>query len=421
MFERKFVSWIALAFIVLVMLNACAPIAPVAEAPSEEAAATAAPEEAAAEEEGDEEPPERGAAPEAEMPYVVGDILVYNADPWSKIKVTAVTETGFDFEFCNDADCASSGGGGALDLAFDGDAILTVDEARASSDIPDDQKQALNLLPGEATGEEASAGEDTPAAEETTSEEVTASGNSAAVEEAAVCTGPSEADIATILAEHERIRQEATAIDSRNRAPQLQWSAELACQAEEWAKASVAGTQSENPHRGNDPHSNLATWANAPLAESMAGGYEAAQDAVRAWEEEKHDYDLMTGDCSAVCGHYRFIIMPNMTEVGCGFAKVDTQQPNGYATSTWVCQYRGTYPWEEGKDFVIWDTQTVDGTTTTGWWAARAEKVEGGGVRLRPLFEDGTVDTSFGYSVSMGSVDVWPLEVAKQKGFQINY
>jgi pathogenesis-related protein 1 len=112
--------------------------------------------------------------------------------------------------------------------------------------------------------------------------------------------------------------------------PDLTWSHDLACHAQEWADhlASInAVTTDQFQHSQSGYGENMFAGT---------GNYTTAE-VVQEWVSEAQWYDYATNTCSAPpdesCGHYTQVVWKNTKFVGCGKA----QGSDGW--EIWVCNY----------------------------------------------------------------------------------
>ncbi len=116
----------------------------------------------------------------------------------------------------------------------------------------------------------------------------------------------SETEAEEVVAEHNRVREEAGIV------VEIAWDNELAAVAQEWAdelaKTDMLAHRPENMYGEN-------------IAWSSAEPFSAA-DAVRAWESEKEHYhgEAIDEENFANIGHYTQVIWDRTTLVGCGRA-----------------------------------------------------------------------------------------------------
>jgi pathogenesis-related protein 1 len=112
--------------------------------------------------------------------------------------------------------------------------------------------------------------------------------------------------------------------------PPMQWSNDLAKQAQNWA-SQCNFSHSANPGSGE----NLYVDSNVNESAPTAGPY-----AVAAWAAEKSDYDISDNSCSGVCGHYTQMIWKTTTSVGCAVVNCSSNVQNFSSSGTMVvCEY----------------------------------------------------------------------------------
>src|SRR5690348_4896238 len=137
-------------------------------------------------------------------------------------------------------------------------------------------------------------------------------------------TGNVSADFAnTILSMH---NNERAAVG----VPGLVWSNDLAAQAKTWAEhVAATGQFAHDLNRGN-------------VGENIAGFYTDVAKGVQNWINEKNGYhgDVMTLQNLNSIGHYTQMVWRSTTQVGCGTAPPNGQQPPaGFGYSILVCRY----------------------------------------------------------------------------------
>ncbi|CAI5499411.1 unnamed protein product [Closterium sp. Naga37s-1] len=136
--------------------------------------------------------------------------------------------------------------------------------------------------------------------------------------------GSGSIDIATILEEHNKARQEVGV-------PDLAWDDAVAASAAEWASELVSlGCPLE--HGGAEGLGQNLYWL-SPAALTP----EEDRGAVQSWVEEKADWtpSPIPDGCAdgKMCGHYTQVVWRDTTHVGCASA----QCPDG--SGMWVCDY----------------------------------------------------------------------------------
>ncbi len=116
----------------------------------------------------------------------------------------------------------------------------------------------------------------------------------------------------------------------------LQWAADLAAVAQEWAE--IRSEPCDMVHRHDSGLGENIHWA-SPVMHS--GGRTEVQElapaaVVRAWVDEKADYHYEDNSCNRgkMCGHYTQVVWAQTREVGCGMKVC----PNN--AQIWVCNYR---------------------------------------------------------------------------------
>jgi pathogenesis-related protein 1 len=95
----------------------------------------------------------------------------------------------------------------------------------------------------------------------------------------------------------------------------LQWSSELASQAQQWAdQLARKGCGLKNSK--SDYGENLFMGTS---------GYFTAKDIIDSWAKEKKHFNLNSNECETgkVCGHYTQLIWAKTESVGCGVASCD--------------------------------------------------------------------------------------------------
>lgn len=133
-------------------------------------------------------------------------------------------------------------------------------------------------------------------------------------------------------------------VDADPALPPLEWSSELAAQAQAWAEHIAAECALE--HSGDAYGENIAFFG---------GSDGTPEEVVAMWESEERCYrfgPFMRGDrcthacdASGGCGHYTQIAWRGTERVGCGVARCDEERV------LWVCKYDpagnivGEEPW----------------------------------------------------------------------------
>jgi len=102
----------------------------------------------------------------------------------------------------------------------------------------------------------------------------------------------------------------------------LQWSAELAAYAQQWASQSLANGRFSHREGG-------AYGENFFMARGRPW---SAGEVVNRWASEARNYNHASNSCQGVCGHYTQIVWRGTTHVGCGVARSADQE-------IWVCNY----------------------------------------------------------------------------------
>ena len=129
---------------------------------------------------------------------------------------------------------------------------------------------------------------------------------SPAAKAALAAPGMSAQDINAITAHHNKVRADVGV-------EPLQWSTELAANAQQWAEQlAISGCQMK--HRSPNRYGEN-------LFQGTFGAY-VAVDAAKAWETEKKDYDggVLTESNWGRAGHYTQIVWHQTTRLGCGQA-----------------------------------------------------------------------------------------------------
>lgn len=121
----------------------------------------------------------------------------------------------------------------------------------------------------------------------------------------------------------------------------VQWSADLAGAASEWARHLAGKLGCNMQHSRNEQREGTGEnlyWA-SPVV--WSNGRRETQkilplNVVDSWGSESSDYNASNGTCRAgkVCGHYTQVVWRNSREIGCGMASC------GDHSQVWVCRYR---------------------------------------------------------------------------------
>ena len=120
-----------------------------------------------------------------------------------------------------------------------------------------------------------------------------------------------------MLAAHNRVRGGVGV-------PPLEWSAQLAAVAQQWASELAASGKFAHRPKGRYGE-NLF---------EIHGARATPAEIVAAWAGEAKDYDAARNVCHTgkVCGHYTQLVWRTTTNVGCGVARRGTRE-------VWVCNY----------------------------------------------------------------------------------
>lgn len=102
----------------------------------------------------------------------------------------------------------------------------------------------------------------------------------------------------------------------------LQWSADLAIHAQEWAHRLLATGKFEHRESGGYGENIFMTQ----------GRQWTAAEVVNRWASEAKNYNHATNQCQGVCGHYTQIVWRDTTQMGCGIARSSRRE-------IWVCNY----------------------------------------------------------------------------------
>lgn len=148
---------------------------------------------------------------------------------------------------------------------------------------------------------------------------------------------PPDTDLArTAVAAHNDIRAAASPAPSPA-LPPVQWSAEVASVAQQWANNCV---YAHNQGRG-DLGENIAA--------SSPGYWSSIAGVVQAWASEVVDYDYGTNTCAqgAVCGHYTQLVWRSSILIGCAYARCTANSPfqDSPTWDFWVCDYSPPGNW----------------------------------------------------------------------------
>ncbi|WP_432721359.1 CAP domain-containing protein [Jeongeupia wiesaeckerbachi] len=138
-----------------------------------------------------------------------------------------------------------------------------------------------------------------------------------------------------MLEQHNRVRRAENA-----GLADLNWSADLAAFAQDWANQSASNNQCLNlVHRsGSNRNLNGQVTGENLSAFGSSSPYSGFQDTpagvVGRWAAERADWNFSSAQCraGAVCGHYTQIVWRDTTAVGCGQARCSQSE-------VWVCNY----------------------------------------------------------------------------------
>ncbi len=112
------------------------------------------------------------------------------------------------------------------------------------------------------------------------------------------------------------------AVRARVGDPPLVWSTRLAAAAQDWARRLIF--TDSFMHRAADPYGeNLY---------AISGGAASPWQVVQAWAAEVRSYDVQSGTCSGMCGHYTQIVWRTTRYLGCAVAGDPERE-------VWVCEY----------------------------------------------------------------------------------
>jgi len=154
----------------------------------------------------------------------------------------------------------------------------------------------------------------------------------------------SDVDKQEIVNSHNEWRQKAGATAMLR----MKWNEELA----EFAEATVAKCAFK--HTTNEQRANIAGF---PFIGENMYVYSAEttfKAAVDSWGSEEKDYDLASGSCTGVCGHYTQITWAKTSDVGCAVKKCDNVEGFGQGGHLIFCNYgiggnmQGEKPFERG-------------------------------------------------------------------------
>jgi pathogenesis-related protein 1 len=137
---------------------------------------------------------------------------------------------------------------------------------------------------------------------------------------------------ATLLSEHNRIRQASGVTNN------LVWDDNLAKYAQGFADALAAfnakGTTNAFtgwPHSPNSCYGTTYAATSGAKGENIGGGNGTALSAVQSYAAEQPNFSLSTMTCNpgTICDHWVQVVSTKVTKVGCGNNK----------NSGWVCNY----------------------------------------------------------------------------------
>jgi pathogenesis-related protein 1 len=134
-------------------------------------------------------------------------------------------------------------------------------------------------------------------------------------------------------------------------APPLNYSADLAASAREWANHLKQSNQCRMQHSKPDgKYGENLYWASA--IEWSNGKHELQQVSpkmvVDSWGNERTDYNYKNNSCAEgkMCGHYTQVVWKSTTKVGCAIAVCEDSREQ-----VWVCQYQPPGNWVGQKPY----------------------------------------------------------------------
>lgn len=119
--------------------------------------------------------------------------------------------------------------------------------------------------------------------------------------------------------------------------PPLRWSAEVAANAQNWARFLALDNRCKMKHSDSEDGENVfwagaLHWSDGRVELNPITGTEVAN----SWGDESKFYSIATDTCEPgkVCGHYTQVVWSETQELGCG------RQVCADKSQIWVCQYR---------------------------------------------------------------------------------
>ncbi|XP_053384400.1 cysteine-rich venom protein-like isoform X2 [Mercenaria mercenaria] len=136
-------------------------------------------------------------------------------------------------------------------------------------------------------------------------------------------SGVSDENKQTILDAHNTARRSVSPTASNMML--MTWDDEIANTAQRWA---------ENCVLGHDGSYDRYAYGRFSVGQNLAMGQADWSSAIKAWEDEKDDYDFTTNRSpnGKEIGHYTQMVWAKSSKIGCGYARCHT-------TNYYVCNY----------------------------------------------------------------------------------
>lgn len=126
----------------------------------------------------------------------------------------------------------------------------------------------------------------------------------------------------------------------------LRYNPKLAHLAQQWAQRCRA-EHGQPPFSAND-----VGWKDLGQSYALHSAKDwKPNDGVKAWFDEKKDFDYNSLGCRGVCGHYTALVWGDTTDIGCGIAFCPSI--SGFSNAHFlVCNYGPAGNWQGKKPFL---------------------------------------------------------------------